>query len=125
MSSLLLDTHILLWWLSGHPRLDMPTQKLIASSEAVVSAASVWETAIKFKLGKLSVSPDELLHLTRNSGMRMLPVYAEHAATTAKLPAFHNDPFDRLLIAQAKHEGLQLLTADRLLAAYGDPVRLV
>ncbi|GAB6060751.1 hypothetical protein JCM31598_38680 [Desulfonatronum parangueonense] len=103
----------------------MPTQKLIAVSETIVSAASVWETAIKYRLGKLSVSPDELLNLSRSARMRVLPILAEHAAATAKLPGYHNDPFDRLLIAQAKYEGLRLLTSDKTLSAYGEPVHLV
>lgn len=125
MAVLLLDTHVALWWLSAHPRLDARAQALIADSECYLSAASVWEVAIKFKLGKLPLSPSALVSAALDSGVRPLSVTQEHGMTTAELPPLHNDPFDRLLIAQARVEQLRLLTGDREIGRYGGDIQLL
>lgn len=124
MNRLLLDTHVALWWFSAHPRLSEGDRALIASSECYLSAASLWEVAIKFRLGKLPVTPDSLLTAARSGAMRLLPITPEHTVATAHLPAIHHDPFDRLLLAQARLERLELLTADGTLAKYGEAVRI-
>lgn len=122
---LLLDTHIALWWFAGNPRLDGKIREEISRSECWLSAASVWEVAIKFRLGKLPVAPSVFLDTANAAGMRSLPIIPEHTVVTAELPALHADPFDRLLVAQARQQHLILLTADAALTAYGSNVRCV
>jgi PIN domain nuclease of toxin-antitoxin system len=123
---LLLDTHIFLWAVAGNPLLQPATRKLIESADEVfVSAASLWEVAIKARLGKIDADPDELVSAIERSGFAELPVRATHAAGVARLPMHHNDPFDRLLVAQAVAEPLKLLTADAVLAQYSELVTLV
>ena len=121
-TKLLLDTHIVLWWLAGHPRLSASVCKRITEATCLVSVASIWEVAIKYKLGKLHIAPRLLLASVREARMTVLPVSADHAASTVDLPLLHNDPFDRLLVAQARYEEVALLTADEHVGAYGDPV---
>jgi PIN domain nuclease of toxin-antitoxin system len=117
---LLLDTHIYLWAVSADPLLRPETRRVIESADAVyVSAASIWKIAIKSRLGKIAADPDALVAAIEASGFRQLPVSAAHAAGVSRLPAHHNDPFDRLLLAQAVTEPLRLLTADAVLARYG------
>ena len=123
---LLLDTHIFLWAVSGSARLKPATRRLIESADQVyVSAASLWEVAVKASLGKIEADPDALVAAIDASGFIELPVRAAHAAGVARLPPHHNDPFDRLLIAQALAEPLTFLTADALLVRYSDLVLLV
>ena len=125
MTRLLLDTQIVLWALAGHRRLSRETRRLIDDHEAVVSAASIWEIAIKVSIGKLDADPAAVRQALEPSGFDELPVTGEHAARVALLPPHHRDPFDRLLVAQCFVEGLVLLTADAQLASYGGLVRLV
>ncbi len=123
---LLLDTHIFLWAVGGNPRLKPAVRRLIESADQVfVSAASIWEVAIKAALGKIEADPDELVAAIETSGFVELPVLAAHAAGVARLASHHSDPFDRLLVAQAIAEPLKLLTADSTLAEYSDIVVLV
>ena len=123
---LLLDTHVFLWAVAGSPLLKPPARRLIESATDVyVSAASLWEVAIKARLGKIEADPHELVAAIEASGFRELSVTVAHAADVAKLTLHHNDPFDRLLIAQALAEPLKLLTADAVLAKYSDVVVLV
>ena len=123
---LLLDTHIFLWAVAGSPLLKAATRRLIESvDEVYVSAASLWEVAIKARLGKIEADPDELVAAIELSGFIELPVRASHAAAVARLAMHHNDPFDRLLVAQAIAEPLKLLTADAVLARYSELVVLV
>lgn len=123
---LLLDTHVFLWVVAAAPRLKPATRQLIEGADAVyVSAASIWEVAIKVRLGKLQADPDDLADAIDRSGFVELPVRAAHAAGVATLAPHHNDPFDRLLIAQALAEPLRLVTADQALARYTDVVMLV
>lgn len=123
---LLLDTHIFLWAVAGSRLLKPVARRLIESAEEVhVSAASIWEIAIKARLGKINADPDELAAAIDTSGFMPLAVSATHAAGVARLPLHHNDPFDRLLIAQALAEPLKFLTADAALARYSELVMLV
>lgn len=123
---LLLDTHIFLWAVSGSSLLKPAVRRLIESADEVyVSAASVWEVAIKARLGKIDADPHELAAAIDASGFLELPVCSTHAAQVATLELHHNDPFDRLLIAQALVEPLKLVTVDEVLARYSDVVLLV
>ncbi len=120
---LLLDTHVWLWMISEPHRLGGPAREILedASTVLVFSAASAWEIAIKWRLGRLRLPepPRDFVpgRLVRD-GIGTLPVEPHHALAVAELPLHHRDPFDRLLIAQAKAESLTLLTADRALDAY-------
>jgi PIN domain nuclease of toxin-antitoxin system len=120
----LLDTHALLWWLDDDPALPPAARALIAdpSNEVLVSAATVWEIAIKRAKGKLDV-PDDLLEVVALKGLIFLAVTPWHAWRVAELPRHHNDPFDRLLAAQALTEGIPIVTGDRAFGAYGVGVR--
>jgi len=124
---LLLDTHVLVWCLSGDRRLPPATAELIRNpaTDVYFSAVSIWEVAIKSSLGKLRVDPDELLGALAGTGFRELPVTWLHAARVARLPDHHRDPFDRLLVAQSLVESIHLLTDDRQLSAYSPSVILV
>lgn len=122
MQHLLLDTNVVLWWLTAHPRLDSASQALIAEAECHLSAASIWEVAIKHKLGKLPLAPKVILDATRKAHISIVPITAEHGIATADLPLLHSDPFDRMLIAQARSEHLTLVTGDRILAQYGNDI---
>jgi PIN domain nuclease of toxin-antitoxin system len=121
---LLLDTHVWLWWQADDARLGPRTRDLVQrASEVRFSAASAWEIAIKASIGKLTLPDDadigdELSH----SGFLALPIEIAHADDVRHLPHLHSDPFDRLLVAQARLEGLTLVSADAQLAAYGIPV---
>jgi PIN domain nuclease of toxin-antitoxin system len=121
----LLDTHILLWWLSGHARLKAQARRAIVDAELVyVSAVSAWELAIKASLGKLR-APDDLEVQLRASQFRQLPVSIAHAIAAGNLPRHHGDPFDRMLVAQAALESLTLVTGDERLGAYDVRTMLV
>jgi len=122
---LLLDTHIFLWAVSGSAQLKPAVRRVIAAADEVyVSAASIWEIAIKAQLGKIRADTDQLVAAIEGSGFVELPVRAAHAAAVANLVFHHNDPFDRLLVAQAIAEPLRLLTADAVLAKFSDIVVL-
>ncbi|MBI2752223.1 MAG: type II toxin-antitoxin system VapC family toxin [Betaproteobacteria bacterium] len=123
---LLLDTRIYLWYLADSPKLSREARAEIGKADEVfVSAASIWEAAIKIRIGRLQVAAPELVAGIEASGFAELPVTAKHSAAVADLAPHHNDPFDRLLIAQAIAEPLRLLTADRTLKPYSDLVELV
>jgi PIN domain nuclease of toxin-antitoxin system len=122
---ILLDTHLLLWALAAPSRLPARARKLIAESEVNVSAASIWEISIKTALGKLKADPREVLAALEPAGFMPLPVSGEHAARLVELPPIHRDPFDRMLVAQAKAEPMQLLTNDSVLGRYGDIVTVI
>lgn len=118
----LIDTHVLLWWLGGNPRLSAQARTTIRSSEAVfVSAATAWEIAIKVAAGKLEFHGDMEQQLALNS-FQALPITVAHATAAGSLPRHHNDPFDRMLVAQALQESLTLMTTDDRLGVYGVPV---
>ncbi len=124
---LLLDTHILLWWLDDDPRLPVQADALIAdqANEVFVSPLSLWEIAIKSRLGKLRADVDEVWRTALESGFVPLSFTLEHAAAVARLPDHHHDPFDRALVAQARVEPMRLITHDKVVAAYGESVLLV
>jgi PIN domain nuclease of toxin-antitoxin system len=122
---LLLDTHIFLWAVAGSPSLRLPARRIMEQADQVyVSAASIWEIAIKAKLGKIDADAGELVDAIAASGFSNLPVQAVHAAAVANLPLHHSDPFDRILVAQAIFEPLKLLTVDAVLTQYGDMIVL-
>ena len=120
---LLLDTHALLWWLFDVPRLRAKAREEIGrpTVEVYVSAVSVCEISIKQAKGRLE-APEDLATQIAASGFRELPFDVRHGLEIARLPPFHADPFDRMLIAQARVEGLTLVTADRALMPYGVPI---
>lgn len=117
---LLLDSQVALWLVDANPRLGVAARRRIENVDVVyVSAATIWELTIKSMLGKLDLLPDFESLLT-DQGIALLPVTAQHAAAIAQFPELlRHDPFDRLLIAQAKLERLDLLTADKVLLAGG------
>ena len=119
MSRLLVDTHALLWWLTDDPALSPAARDAIADpvSEPFVSAASVWEIAIKRSLGKLE-APEDLAATLLAGGAEPLPIGLEHAAAVETLPWHHRDPFDRLLIAQAMVERAALVSHDAVFSTY-------
>jgi PIN domain nuclease of toxin-antitoxin system len=127
--NLLLDTHIALWAIVDSPRLSGVARELILAPRATIwiSSASIWEIAIKHGLarGDMPVSGQEALGYFRAAGYLFLPVEPEHAAALEGLPSHHQDPFDRLLIAQALAEPMRLLTHDEVVAHYSDTVQLV
>lgn len=115
---LLLDTHILLWWLTDDPRLSANVRAAISDprNDVLVSAASAWEMSIKQALGKLAV-PDDLSAEIRRQGMVALPVDIDDGLRAGSLPHHHRDPFDRMLIAQAIRHRLVLASTD---SQFGD-----
>lgn len=124
MRRLLLDTHAFLWWLADSTRLGQGARLLIEApvNEIFVSAASVLEIAIKRRNGKLD-APDGLGKIVEEDGFTPLPIGLDHVELAGSLPTIHKDPFDRLLIAQSKIEGLELISADSVFPEY--QVRLV
>jgi PIN domain nuclease of toxin-antitoxin system len=111
----LLDTHIVYWWMTDDRRLDRHLRRLVSRGDAVVSAASIWEMAIKNAKGKLPLPSSPIAEGLQNAGFRVLSITATHAEATRALPAAHPDPFDRLLLGTAICERMQLLTTDRAL----------
>lgn len=120
MRRLLLDTHVLIWWLADDTALGAETKALIADSrnEVIVSAATIWEMSIKRAKGLLRV-PADLESLVADEGFSALPISLFHAQQAGALPELHRDPFDRMLVAQAQAEGLELITADTMIPQYG------
>lgn len=124
--NLLLDTHVALWAITDSPKLPRKAREMIQSSRTTVwvSAASVWEIAIKHALGRgdMPVSSQDAVGYFRESGYRLLGVEAEHAVAVEELPAHHQDPFDRILVAQALVEPMRLMTHDALVALYSEAI---
>jgi PIN domain nuclease of toxin-antitoxin system len=119
--TVLIDTHALLWWLAlDRSSLPSGVRALLehADTRVVVSAAVVWEIAIKCSLGKLE-APGSLAHVLDHAGIPTLPITTHHAEIAGGLPPIHRDPFDRMLIAQASAEDLPIITADAKFAEYG------
>ena len=114
----LLDTQVMLWWLLDDPRLGAKSRELLASRPCLVSVASIWEVAIKHRIGKLEISPVLFRDQSIAAGADLLPVLDTHVIETAQLPRLHQDPFDRLLIAQARLEGLMAVSSDRQWIGY-------
>jgi len=126
VTRLLLDTHLVLWWLNGDPRLPQAVVERVQAPEAevFVSQASLWEMAIKVSIGRLQVDLPELERQVPLQGFRWLPISNAHVLAVAELETDgdHRDPFDRLLVCQSRVEPMLLLTVDRQLGSYGATV---
>lgn len=125
---LLLDTHALLWWWFDDPRLSRPARDAIAdpANAPLVSAASAWEVATKYRLGKLPEAAEaatRFSELVREARMQPLPIRLEHALHAGAYPQRHRDPFDRMLAAQAEVEGIRLVTVDPVFQEF--PARIL
>jgi PIN domain nuclease of toxin-antitoxin system len=120
MRRILLDSCVWLWWLDDHPALGKEAKALINDerNQLLISAATVWEIAIKRQKGNLQIEGD-LQALVLEDGFTPLNMDLFHAQQAAALPPIHQDPFDRMLIAQAQAEGLELMTADTIIPKYG------
>jgi PIN domain nuclease of toxin-antitoxin system len=120
---LLLDAHALLWWLADDATLDAQARDAIANptNDVLVSAATVWEIAIKRAMGKL-VAPDGLTEVIDRTGFGVLPITGADGEHAGKLPLHHQDPFDRILVAQAERLGALIISRDQAFAEYGVPV---
>ena len=123
---ILLDTHYLIWTLEGDPRLNTNVLALVKDPGVPIhiSLASYWEIAIKMSLDKFRIRSgfEKLVERTRELGISELPITMEHTRLVKNLPMHHRDPFDRMLIAQAQHEGMHLLTADPYFKLYDVPL---
>lgn len=127
--NLLLDTHVALWAITDHPGLSLKARELILAPRTTVwvSAVSLWEIGIKYRLGRgdMPVSGREAWHYFRDAGYRVLAIEPEHVTAVEDLPSHHQDPFDRLLVAQALVEPMRLITHDATVARYGDTIILI
>jgi len=120
---LLLDTNIFIWVVGQSDRLSAEARNILDSASAIyVSSATIWEIAIKVRLGKIDVDPQAMIDAIVTCGFQELPVLSRHAVGVAHMPLHHGNPFDRLLVAQAISETMRLLTADPQLAAYSELV---
>lgn len=115
----LIDTHIFLWWNCDSKKLTKKNKNLLSDSNNIIFFSSVvsWEIIIKKSLGKLEFN-DDLFEVVRNNGFQMLPISFEHTVCLEKLPMLHKDPFDRLLVAQAKADGLTIISQDDFVNQY-------
>ena len=120
--NLLLDTHVLLWWLDDPSQLSEAAGTAIRDGESIVwvSAATAWEIVIKKALGKLD-APDNLGEVLRECHFAPLPITIAHALAVLSLPMHHRDPFDRMLVAQARTEGMTVITRDPEILKYEVP----
>ncbi len=120
---LLLDTHIALWAIRDDEQLSVRARALIADPDnaILVSAATIWEISIKHALKRadMPIAGLDAIGFFREAGYELIPISATHAGLVAALPPHHGDPFDRMLIAQARAESAQLLTHDRVITKYG------
>ncbi len=118
---LLLDTHILLWWIKNNKHLTTKARQLIENQRnvVIVSAASMWELAVKRAVGKIEVDLTQLEQYITAGDFETLSITMHHAVAVSDLPMHHRDPFDRMLLAQCIVESAQLLTSDAALKAYG------
>ena len=121
--NLLLDSHVLLWWLANDPRLSSEAIQAISNSEngIFVSVASLWEMSIKHAAGKLpeyAVLGSSAEAIVQQQGFWVMPIVYKHAYAAANLPTHHRDPFDRLLIATAQTEAMTLISVDEVFGEY-------
>lgn len=121
---LLLDTQVVLWWTHDSGRVSEPARDLLGDPrhDVLLSAVVAWEIAIKRALGKLTVRPALVAELLTNGGAAELAVSVAHASEVERLPMHHRDPFDRMLVAQARVEGAVLVSSDPALRDYDVPV---
>ena len=129
---LLLDTHVAIWELSDDARLNQHARQVIRSPEnnVFVSTVSLWEIAIKFarrrgRPNDMTIPASQALDLFSRAGYEVLVITAQHALAVGDLPALHRDPFDRMLVAQARTEPMRLMTSDATVAAYGAEIELI
>lgn len=122
MTTFLIDTHALLWWLGDEKKIPKRIRERIAdpASRVLVSAVSAWEVAIKTALGKLE-APDNLLEIVHASGLEWIPVEPREAYVAGGLPLHHRDPFDRLLVAQAMERSIRVISHDDVFDRYQVP----
>jgi PIN domain nuclease of toxin-antitoxin system len=129
VTRLLLDTHLVLWWLNGDPHLPLPVVERVQAPEAevFVSQVSLWEMAIKASIGRLQVDLPELERQVSLQGFRWLPISNAHLLAVGDLETdgVHRDPFDRLLVCQSRVEPMLLLTVDSQLRSYGTTVIVI
>jgi PIN domain nuclease of toxin-antitoxin system len=127
--NLLLDTHIALWAITNNAKLSIQARELLLAPHNTiwVSTVNIWEIAVKHSLGRaaMPISSKESIHYFRQAGYQFLAVEPEHAALVEELANHHQDPFDRLLVAQALAEPMRLLTHDVMVARYSDAIILV
>jgi PIN domain nuclease of toxin-antitoxin system len=121
---LLVDTHALVWWLTDNPRLSYAAEAAVTNPEndILVSAAVGYEIAYKERLGRLPQMPADLSAELRRENMSVLPISLDHALAAAVLPGPHRDPWDRIMMAQARAEGCRVVTLDRVFYDYEIPV---
>jgi len=121
--NILLDTHVLLWWLDDNPALSDNARLYISDGNNLifVSAAVIWEIRIKQSLGKLDIPPN-FREVLEQQSFELLAITIEHAHAVGALPTIHRDPFDRMLVAQAKTEGFTILTRDPFFKQYMVPI---
>ncbi|MEP6766875.1 MAG: type II toxin-antitoxin system VapC family toxin [Gemmatimonadaceae bacterium] len=124
----LLDSHVLLWWVLQHDRLSRAARETIEDrqNQVFVSAASAWEIATKYRIGRLEEAGPLAVHFSReihNEGFSSLPISVEHGQVAGSLRDHHNDPFDRILIAQAREEKMALVSNEKLFDRF-DIVRI-
>ena len=121
--NLLLDTHILLWWLDDSPELSSQARNAVVDTDnlIILSAVVIWEIRIKQALGKLMIAQN-FYEVIKKQAFEMLPITSDHAYAVGELPEHHRDPFDRMLIAQARFEGLTVVTHDAIFKKYQIPV---
>jgi PIN domain nuclease of toxin-antitoxin system len=121
--TILLDTHVILWWLDDDPRLGSKARDVIGSGDVqlLVSIASLWEVSIKHRIGKLRANAALVASHLREASISVLPVKITHLTALEQLPLHHRDPFDRMLVAQALAETVSIMTNDALVRQYGLP----
>jgi PIN domain nuclease of toxin-antitoxin system len=119
----LLDTHVILWWLMDDPRLGTVAHARLTSggSSVAASVASLWEVSIKYRLGKLNANAAQVAARLAETEINVIPIRLAHLTATEQLPLIHRDPFDRMLIAQSLTETMQIMSADAIIAQYGVP----
>jgi PIN domain nuclease of toxin-antitoxin system len=124
---IIIDTHILLWWVSNDRQLPIKARRLIENpaNKISVSVASIWEIAIKRALGRIEINLKELEEALKINNLETLAVKLDHAIEVSELPQHHSDPFDRMLVAQSLAESAHLLTHDKQLRKYGKAVLVV
>jgi PIN domain nuclease of toxin-antitoxin system len=118
---ILLDTNALIWWLTDNPKLSPKARALLADSrnELITSIVSLWELTIKWRVGKLEHQGSVFANLLDDEDIALLPIHSDHLAVLEDLPMHHKDPFDQLILAQAKAEGATVMTSDAAMLGYG------
>lgn len=128
MKKFILDTHVFIWWIQDNIQLSKKAKKIIADpgNEIHISSASIWEMAIKCKLGKLKITNFSEEFLTKQiigNSFSFLPISLQHSFRIYELEIFHKDPFDHMLIAQAQVENCALISKDKLLKKYNVDIK--